>query len=374
MNPRTLRIVAVVAVLALAFAWWRSSSATVAGGPAADGEPFLPGFGEQFNRVAKLALDDGAEPVAFEKRDGAWVDPGRGGYPVKSAEIGKLLFALRGLEKREAKTSRPERHAELQLALEEGEGRGKLLEVWLEGEPAPAWRIVVGQSKWQPVRGQYLRMAGEDQCWFVGGELSLPYQPTAWLDKEVANVNQLDVARVTLVRGEESFTITRPDDATPWTLAELPEGRALKEFAPFGSLANVLGYLNFDDVAPAADERFARGADVAAEFACFNGASLRLECWNLGDAETPELWARMASAAPAEPAPEAAEGEEAPRGPSAETLAGWEAKWNGWVYKLPAYKGSALLQGLDDWLEPLAEEAPPDAEPAPAVEDDGDGE
>lgn len=389
MKPRTLTILALLAVLALGLAWRKSSAAA----PAADapGGPFLDGFAARVNEVVRLELDDGKEPVAFEKRDAGWVDPARGGYPVKKDELNRLLIGLRGLEKREAKTSRPERHSELQLALdgEESEGRGKLLRVFLAGQEQPAWQIVVGQSKWTPVRGQYMRLLDDPQCWFVGGELALPYQPTAWLDKEVANVNQQDLSRIVLVRGPESFTITRPDDATPWALAEVPEGRALKEFAPFGTLANLLGYLNFDDVAPAADERFARGPDVVGEFGCFNGSSIRVEGWKLGEGETPELWVRLASTPPAaaEPAaptePAAAEGESgaeavpAPelRGPSATTLGEWESKWQGWAYKLPDYKGKALLQGLDDWLEPLpAEEPAPEEAATPPVQDDGDGE
>jgi hypothetical protein len=380
MKPRTLSILAVLAAAALGAAWWRSSGGSSSG--AEPGSAFLDGFSARINEVARVELDDGEKPVAFEKRDGGWVDPARGGYPVKKDEVHRLLIGLRGLEKREAKTSRPERHAELKLALESGEGRGKLLRVFLAGQEAPAWELVVGESKWSPVRGQYMRLKGEDQCWFAAGELSLPYEPTAWLDKEIANVNQQDVARIVLVRGPESFTITRPDDAAPWSLAELPEGRKLKEFAPFGSLANALGYLNFEDVAPAADERFARGPDLVAEFACFNQASIRLEGWKIGEGETPEIWVRPASTPPPAAAPsegEAAGGEDAAsgetlRGPSAETLAGWEAKWNGWAYRLPDWKAKALQQGLDDWLEPPPAEAPAEAPAAPAAEDEGDGE
>lgn len=378
MNPRTLRIFALLAVAALALAWWLSQRGGPSTTEAAAGDDFLPGFGARINDVAVVEVDDGKEPIRFEKRDAGWVDPNHGGYPVKSAELTRLLLGLRALEKREAKTARPERHGELQLALDgEGETRGKLVRLWVSGEEAPAWEIVIGQAKWSPVRGVYARMAGEDQCWFVAGELSLPYQATAWLEKEIVNVNQQDVARIVLVRGEESFTISRPDDATPWALAELPEGRALKEFAPFGSLANVLGYLNFEDVVTASDERFARGPDAVAEFGFFNGGTIRLEGWRVGEGDEAEFWVRLASTAPTtEPPPpppeDGVEGpQEGPRGPLATTLADWEAKWQGWVYKLPSYKATTLQQGLDDWLEPLAEE--PAAEEA-VGEEAGDGE
>jgi hypothetical protein len=387
MNPRTLRIFAVLAVIGLAVAWWAAGRGAPSSTETGAGEAFLPDFSARVNDVAALEIDDGVTPVRFEKRGVTWVDPARGGYPVQSEQIKRLLLGLRALEKREAKTARPERHAELKLATAgTADERGKVLKLWVAGQEAPAWELVIGESKWTPVRGVYARMAGDDQCWFVSGELDLPYQATAWLDKEVANANQQDVARIVLVRGEENFTITRPDDATPWALAELPEGRALKEFSPFGSLANVLGYLNFDDVAPASDERFARGPDAVAEFGFFHGGSIRLEGWKVGEGETPELWVRLASAPPtveAPPEPPAEDGVEGPqagpRGPSAATLSQWEAKWQGWVYKLPAHKATALLQDLDDWLEPLPEEpaaedgTPAEAAPEDGVHEDGDG-
>jgi len=371
MNPRTLRIFAAVAALALILAWWAASRDGAGSTNADAGDAFLPGLKEQINEIVRIELDDGVTPIQYEKRGVAWVDPGRGGYPVKTDEIKRLLLGLYALEKREAKTAKPERHAELQLASSgEADERGKLLRLWVAGKEAPTWELVIGQSKWSPVRGIYARLAGDDQCWFVAGEVSLPYQPTAWLDKEVANANQQDVASILLVRGNDHFSLSRADDATPWSLAELPEGRSLKEFSPFGALGNVLGYLNFDDVAPDSDERFARGPDAVAEFGFFHGGSIRMEGWKLGDEEAPELWVRLASAPPtAELPPPPAYGadgpQDGPRGPSAETLAQWESKWHGWIYKLPQWKGSALLQGLEDWLEPLPE---PEPEPEAAVE------
>lgn len=387
MNPRTLAALAAISALVLAFAWWRSGGASDGTLPGA-GDAFLPGFAEAINDVVRIEVDDGESPSAFERRDGRWVDPARGGYPVKFDEVKRMLIGLQGLEKAEAKTARRERHAELQLALEGDEdARGKSVRLWVAGREEPAFSFVIGQTKWSPVRGAYARLADEDQCWFVTGEISLPYQATAWLDKEVANVNQLDVERIALVRGPEAYTISRADDAAPWSLAELPDGRKLKEFAPFGSLANVLGYLNFDDVAAAGDERFQRGPDEVAEYRFFNGATVRLECWRDGEGDKPAVWARLASTPPTAEAPppppdgEADGPQEGPRGPSAETLRGWESKWQGWIYKLPEWKGSALRQGLDDWLEPLPEPEPESTEPAdapqddppPPVEDDGDG-
>lgn len=379
MNPRTLRIFAVVAVLALLVAWWAGRDPAPADGDA--GGAFLPDLKQRINDVARIEIDDGEEPVRYERRGAQWVDLGRGGYPAKADEIKRLLLGLYALEKREAKTARPERHAELQLAAAgEAEGRGKVVRLFLAGEEAPAWEIVAGQAKYSPVRGIYARLAGEDQCWFLSGELPLPYQATAWLDKEVANVNQADVRSILLVRGEEQYAISRAGAEAPWALAELPEGRNLKEFAPFGSLANVLGFLNFEDVAPASEERFARGPDLAAEFGFAHGGSIRLEGWKFGEEDAPEVWVRLVSAAPAEPAAgatgdgAAGDGAADAGGPTAATLAQWEAKWQGWAYQLPQWKGSALLQGLEDWLEPLPE-APPE-EPAveqPLVEDEEGG-
>ncbi len=384
MRPRTLKILGVVALLALAAAWWLSRDGETAARDPVGGK-FLDGYREKINEIVKIEVDDGEEPLVVERRGTGWVDPRRGGYPVKTDEVKRLLVALNQLEKKEAKTSDPQLHGKLQLALEgDEESRGKVLRVWAAGADAPGWEFVVGMPKWTPVRGIYLRRLNEDQCWFVTGELQLPYAPTAWLDKEIANVNQLDVARMTLVSGAVPFTIARPDSETPWTLAEMPAERTLKEPSPFNQLANSLGYLNFDDVAPADDARFARDPDLTAEFECFNGAKLRLTGWKTDE----RLWARLEAspptAAPDQPPPAPEDGQpegpaEGPRGPSAATIAQWSAKWPGWVYLLPDWKAKSLTQGLEDWLEPLPSEEPPPepgAEPAgePAEEPAAPGE
>ncbi len=365
MRTSTMKILGALVLAALAAAWWLARKPEAPAAAAGADTAFLAGFREQVNQVTKIEIDDGKEPLIVEKSGAGWVDPQRGNYPVKADEVKRLLLALNGLQKKEAKTSNPQLHGQLQLALDGGdEQRGKLLRLWTGGAE-PAWEIVAGMPKWSPVRGLYARLKSDDQCWFISGELQLPYAATAWLDKEMMNVNQQDVARVVLVRGAETFTIARPDGNSPWTLAELPEGRALKDPSPFGTLANSLGYLNFDDVARADDARFARDPDLAAEFTCFNGAQLRLTGWREGEA----TWVRCeatpppATADPAEPADPAAPAE---RGPSAATVQQWSAKWQGWIYQLPDWKSEGLQQGLENWLAPLP--APPAADAPPADE------
>jgi hypothetical protein len=389
MRTRTLKLLGLVVLIALAAAWWMSRDDAAPANDAAGGK-FLDGYREKINEIVKIEVDDGDEPLVVEKRGSGWVDSLRGGYPVKADEVKRLLVALNGLERKEAKTSNPQLHGKLQLALEgDEEARGKVLRVWTAGAEAPAWEFVVGMPKWTPVRGIYLRGLHEDQCWFVTGELQLPYAPTAWLDKEIANVNQLDVARMTLVRGAVPFTISRPDSDTPWALAEMPAERTLKDPSPFNQLANALGYLNFDDVATADDARFARDPDLTAEFECFNGVQLRLTGWLVEE----RLWARIEASPPTVvPAPPPLDPEadqpqgpqDGPRGPSAETIAQWSAKWPGWVYLMPDWKAKSLAQGLEDWLVPLPSEEPqPDAgaelPPEPveepvAPDEEGDGE
>lgn len=377
MRTRTLQILGAVVVAALILAWWLGRDPAPAGAAAA-AEPFLTGFRAQINEVQRIEMDDGKAPLAVERSGSGWVDPARGGFPVKAEEVKKLLFALNRLEKREAKTADAARHGELQLALEgDEETRGTLVRVWTGGAE-PAWELVAGRAKWSPVRGIYARLKGENQCWFLEGELQLPYAPTAWLDKEMANVNALDVAKVVLVRGAETYTVSRADAEAPWALAELPAERALKDPSPFGTLANTLGYLNFDDVARADEERFARDPDLVAEFTCFNGASLRLTGWKDGEATWVRCEASPPTVAPPPPPPEGeVEGpQDGPRGPTAETIAGWSAKWVGWAYKLPDWKADGLAQGLEDWLEPLpAEEAvPAENGDDPGAGETGDGE
>lgn len=389
MNAKTLRLLIVVAVFAALLAWWLNLGDPRRGVPPEVGQPVFPGLSDRLDRLQAFRLS-AKEPLLTIERggeEGTFVVRERHGYP---ADLGKLRgYLLRLSEARllEPKTSNPERFGELGLAEPDAaEGAATRLElVFSDGEQS----ILIGRYNGQG-SGTFIRRAGENQSWLASGDLTLEREPARWIARDLIDVTSAKVKRLELKRpdGESIRAAKSKEEDAHFTVENLPAGRELSgEWAPSG-LAGLLSSLQADDVLPAAEHPVPEDA-LALSYETFDGRRFAMRLWKKDDAHfltisaelLPEEALAATSPAGAEAATEASdEAEEKPAQPEGEKSAApaneaeekasaeqqekptrealareverFNARVKDWVYRIPAWKFSAVDKRMEDLLKP----------------------
>ncbi|MDW8479893.1 MAG: DUF4340 domain-containing protein [Xanthomonadales bacterium] len=223
MNARRVGILAVLAVVAVAAAWWLTSERRTA--PVAGvGEPLLPGLGERLERLKEFRLTGGSgAAVTLRREDGGFRVLERHGFPADVGKLRQYLLRLADARRLEPKTANPERHAELGVEdpAKEGAASTLLTLVFEDGDLA----VVVGRYNGQG-SGTFLRLPGDDQSWLVAGDLTLEREPTRWLARELIDLPSGKVRRLELRRadGETIVAAKKSEQDANFTVENLPAG------------------------------------------------------------------------------------------------------------------------------------------------------
>ncbi len=392
MNAKTLKLLIVVAILAALLAWWLSAGDVRRGIPAEVGQALAPGLAERLEHLKTFRLS-AKEPLLTIERaddDGGFVVRERHGYP---ADLGKLRgYLLRLSESRllEAKTANPERFAGLGLEDPGTEGASStLLElVFSDGQ----FSLLIGRYNGQGT-GTFVRRPGENQSWLASGDLTVERDAVRWIARELIDLPSGKIERLELLRpdGETIRATKAKEEEANFTVENLPPGRELSgEWAP-GALAGLLSSLQVEDVQPATEHPVPADA-LTLTYQTFDRRRYAMRLWKKDDAHFLVISAELLPAP--EPAPEdrppqaagdVADGEKSEPGaqqeaaaeakeggtpaaggegaasasaapPSRESLLREVERFNalvaGWVYRIPAWKYSAVDKRMEDLLKP----------------------
>jgi len=395
MRARNLFVLAAIAILLLAVAWYAQRSRPAARSDVASaGEPFLSGLLDRVNEVRRIELRKGGEKLVLERSEEGWIAPEHAGYPVKTEQVRQLLLQVARLQTVERKTSNPALLARLELEdPDAGDARSGRLDLWGEGEE-PLASLIVGKMNWGRRKSVYVRRPDEDQAWLCRGELRVETSTSIWMDRQVASLETDRVQWVEVRHPDgEVLRIHREAKGGDFTVDGVPEGRELRTPRAGDQVAGALSWVSFDEVQRAGDFQ-PSGDTVVTLFHCFDGLEVQVESW---EAEDGKVWCRFRALAPpaeeaADEAAEDAAGEAEEAVPEEETGAPeqeeeaeetsqektpgeqaeeWNGKWQSWVFALPSYKAEVLRRHLEDLLQE-PETAP--EEEAPATPEGGDQE
>ncbi|MDZ7786595.1 MAG: DUF4340 domain-containing protein [Halofilum sp. (in: g-proteobacteria)] len=340
MSTRTLAVLALLAALALAGVWLTREPPPDAGREARAGEPFLPGLEARVNEVSGLRVRAAGGDLLAQvaRRDGTWRVANRAGYPADTTTLRGTLIGLARARRLEPKTDRPQGHARLGVAPIE-QAQGKAIEVALEGLERPA-AVLIGKPSTGDVGGTYVRRVGAARAWLVSGELERHERVGDWLDDRLVDIPARAIRRVRIeaVDGAPVVVHHAEPGADGFEL-QVPEGRRPLSSSIARSLARVVTDLRLDDVqaAPEAAElpRLAR-----ARFETFSGLVLEIEAFARSRAEDAHHHVRLRA------------GTTDAAGAEARERAGrLNARYRGWVYRLPGYKLVNATQTLEGVLE-----------------------
>lgn len=412
MKRTGLFVLAVLALgLLLAALWLSSQRQPVTGG---GHERLLPGLEALIAELDAVYISEAGptRKVTLRKGERGWTVAERDDWPADVGQLRRWLLTLARARALEPKTRLAENYPVLGVAdLDHPNSRGVLVEM-VAGEERRV--LIIGQNN-PNGRGSYVRVPGEAQSWLADSDLAIERDPARWLARSLVSIPATEIVQVSLERAagedQEILRESEGEDAS-LILRPLPRGRKANETALYG-VAGFLEGLRLEDVGRA-EEATETEPELTAVFTRRDGLRVRVRLWpqpaaeDAGDGTAVTLpWATLeaevdedraaayhqaeldrdlrAREAASEPAPGAGDAEEADSTTAVGSGAGAEdagapthdagaeapvadldsrlagtreearlldARFNGWRFRLPAFKLANLRRAPEDFLQP----------------------
>ncbi|SDB70740.1 DUF4340 domain-containing protein [Belnapia rosea] len=298
----------------------------------------FPGLAARLTEAARIEIRKHDGSLTLLRQDEAWVLPERGNYPVRPERVRELLVGLTELRLVEARTADPGQHDRLGVDDPNRPGSTALLLRVLAAGGQPIAELVIGRRR---VRTQgnvpesaYIRRPSESQAWLAEGRLPADADPQLWVDRDIANIAQDRIRRVTIRReGEPELVLARGEGPEAKLRLEQPVDPRPLDDVSLDEVARGFEYLTFLEVKPAAE---APGRPLgASRFELADG--MMVTVLPAHDGET--LWIRLEA-----------------EGPESASL---QARWQAWAYQVGVWKEKAFIPRLEDLLPQAAPSPPP---------------
>jgi hypothetical protein len=309
-------------------------------------QAYFPGLAGKLGEVTRIHIEskkDGAFDVTFVPMKG-WVLPGRSNYPASFEEVRKTLVGMAALQTIAPKTARPDwfHYVDLDgppkgggILMSFSDDKGRVLAALIAGKSED-----IGDAS-ESV-GLFVRKPGETQSWLVSSPFAPHASQSAWLRKNVVNVDRIRIQEVDVrPLSGPAYAVRRdkPSDMN-FALTPVPRGREPADASAPDAVASALADFSFDDIQPAGNFDFENQASRTVT-RTFDGLIVGVDVVKQGS----DYWARVAAGAvPGKP-------DAAKEARDINTYA------QGWAYKLPAFKGAQFMASLDGLLRPLAKKA-----------------
>lgn len=373
MSAHKLRVLLVVAVVAVVLALW-SSQVRQPQVDTAPGGVLWPGLLEQLDRASALAVSRGGETLLeVELNEGAWGVAQRDGYPADMTRLREYLLKLAESRLVEPKTSNPGNYVQIGVEDPAAADAGSML-VTVRGVD-PERSLIVGRYNGQG-SGTFVRMPEDAQSWLANADLTLNTDPTQWLRRDIADVPSSQVRRLELVHGDGAvIRASKADEAASvFEISDVPTGRELSSEFVANGLAGFLASLRLDDVRSAADVDVPEDA-IGLTYDTFDGRRYAMQIWSEDDLHLLSMRATLVEPAeiikqPPLDTPDSTTDEstaddgdgtqqdaEAPEVDMSARVAAEVESFNqraeGWIFQIPAFKWGAINKRMDDLLKPM---------------------
>lgn len=385
MNSKTLLVIAGSTLALVGAAAWLTSGRSGSSVPAVAGsqERLFPGLAERTGEVAKVVITRAGKQTVVARDGGTWKVESLAGYPAKFDVLRPLVGALAEATLTEAKTSKPDLYARLEVEDATAEAARSTQVTLFDAKGGVMADLIVGKMEagvpssdpFNPppsdgVQRRYVRKAGEAQSWLARIEIAPPAEALELVERNVLEIRNERVKGATITHpaaGEASaevVSVSRTSDKeTAFAIANMPSGMKPKDEFAASRVAQALSFLTLEGIKPAAEIDFAAAGAVKGVFECFDGTSVAVTMVEQGG----KPWARFEVSyvePPAEPpaagaeanAAELTEAQKAIRESVKKDAATLQAKVAGWAYQLPEFKATQLKTRLAELL--TAETAP----------------
>lgn len=344
MTPRAILGLAIVTVITTCAAVWVTLQQPAAG-PAQIGDaPAFPALRERPDAVARVIITSPAGTFTLTRAADRWVAADRHDYPVAADKLRQLIVQLADMRLIEAKTSRPERYARLEVE-DVADGASSRLIRLEDAGGAVLGEAILGKRRERLTgtlpSGIYLRRPGEAQSWLASGGVELDEQVQDWLEEEIVALEGERVQRIEISPPSgDGYAVLRDTPEAELHLDGLAEGEALRQDANLNQLLGALAAVRLEDVRPAGEVDWP-DAQHTVRVVTFDGVELTLRLAALDD----QRWLQVDSATTLD----RPEGEQtnAPE----ERAAAIEARTGGWAYQVSDFLFERLTKPREAWIE-----------------------
>ena len=295
------------------------------------------------NAVAKIAYASGQTSFTLQRQDdGGWQVAEKSGYPAAAEKIRELVVALADTRFVEAKTSLPESFARLEVE-EPGAEAAKSRRITLSAaDGAVLADLVLGKRSTRRTGresfGTYLRRPDSQQAWLVNQEIPADRKIEDWLDREILNIAQGEIAMMEITPAAgEGYSITRDQPEGDFVLEEAPEDKTLDQGA-VKRIASALYFLNLKDVEARDGFQMPEETSVA-RLTTYDGLGVLIEVASVEDRH----WAFFTVGYTGDPDAESDEAKAAQA--RADDL---NAKVGPWVFEISNFEADRLRQPLTE--------------------------
>ena len=238
-------LAAITAVLFLAVITRPNSEATAKDGL---GAPMVPDLKTNAEAIDGITIREGGVAISLQRDAEQWKCSSAADYPVERDRIRQLLVQLDQLERWEAKTQDPARHAAVDLDVSAEDGRA--IEIELLAESDLVSHVVLGKKQWSP-KSTFARLATEDQTFKCKGHVEVEVNPIGWLNTTFCTLDRSGITEITFgsMRLVRSNTSPEKSEGT-WQLAANNSDSVSDKALQFAR-ADLPGWptrLNFEDV------------------------------------------------------------------------------------------------------------------------------
>lgn len=343
MSPKTIIILAVLAVCTAVAAGFAVSSDSSARRDPKIGEPVFFGLIDQANEVASITLKSNFGTLTLDRSAAGWTLRESDSYPVQTVKANGSVLDLASLRFHEPKTNRPDKYAKLNLLDFDAPDSGSSHVVVRSKDSAVLAELIVGNSKFNlpgtKTGGVYLRLPNDPQTWLAQGIVNFSGLPSNWLERPIFSIAGDRIKRVETRSPTTKPVVITNQNTNPlaFSLQNIPANFKLRYKDEPGLIATNLEGLVLEDARKAGAVSFTAANTNQAAFETLEGLQIIVETTR-NDAGT---WARFDFGMTSEATPSVmAEAKELVE------------RTKGWVYRIPEFRAARFKKTMTELIEP----------------------
>jgi hypothetical protein len=326
---------AVGAVLAIAAVVTQPRVETSAG----NGEPVFPGLVDKLqDNLKSVVIRHAGGTVSLDRDGNVFHYRERANYPTDPQKVVDLVVDIARLTKLESKTNQPDRYARLDLQDPAEKGSNAKQVTLLDANGKEMASLIVGKRKHTlggKEGGTYIRLPGDAQTWLALGEVNPGVAPRDWIAKEVVDVPDAAVKRVTVTSPKGERVVAARGSDEKFAIENLPRNVALESEFTAEEYSRILTGLQADDVAPADQVPFPKDKTYTAVVETLEGSTITVEMTEADEQSWIKVSAKPAAGLAAESS-------------AAQAMAAINSRGTGRAFQVPAYKVAIMKRTLAD--------------------------